>query len=102
MPNPVKYVSELLPVSLAEAEPPKPVESSHSRPQKGAKYNVTYTLYPYSKWVHAMGRIPIGIRGSSKLRKGKTNSDMRGRAALSGSSVVVRVIPSSYSDRMTS
>lgn len=102
MPNPVKYVSELLPVSLAEAEPPKPVESSHSRPQKGAKFNVTYTLYPFSKWVHAMGRIPNDLRGSRNLGKSKTNSGMAGKQPAQGSSVIVRVIPSSYSDRMTS
>jgi len=101
MPNPVQYVSQLLPVDVAEHEPPKPVQSSKSKPQKGAKYNVTYTLYPFSKWVHAMGRIPMALRGSKNIGKSKTNSGMNGRQPAQGSSVIVRVIPDSYSDRMT-
>ncbi len=102
MPNPVQYVNELLPVEVAEHEPPKPVQSSKSKPQKGAKFNVTYTLYRFSGFVHAMGRIPMALRGSKNVGKSHTNSGMTGRQPSQGSSVIVRVIPNSYSDRMTS
>lgn len=102
MPNPVQYVNALLPVDVAEHEPPKPVQSSKSRPQKGAKFNVTYTLYRFGGFVHAMGRIPNALRGSKNLGKSRTNSGMTGKQPSQGSSVIVRVIPSSYGDRVTS
>jgi hypothetical protein len=103
MPNPsVFYVSELLPVDVAEAEPPKPVESTHSKPRRVAMFDVTYTLYRFGGWVHDVATIPMSIRGSKNVQKSRTNSGMRGQAALAGSAAIMRIIPSSYSDRMTS
>jgi hypothetical protein len=101
MPNPVVYVNALLPVSVTEAEPPKPVQSSKSRPQKGARFNVTYTLYAFGKWCANAGNIPSELRGSRSYKIVKTNSGMRGRQSVHGSAAIVRNIPDSYSDRMT-
>lgn len=102
MPNPsVFYVSERLPVDVAEAEPPKPVESTHSRPRRIATFDVTYTLYRFGGWVQNVANIPMSIRGSKNAQKSRTNSGMRGKSALQGSAAIMRVIPSSYSDRMT-
>jgi len=103
MPNPhVIYVCENVPVNRAQDEPPKPVESSHSQPQKVAKFNVVATLWNFGGAFTKVGLIPNALRGSRTYKPNLTNSGMEGRKAAQSSAAIIRQIPSSWSDRQTS
>jgi hypothetical protein len=101
MPSPI-YTNVVVPVDVIQDEPPKPVESSHSVPQKGAKHAIVYTWYAFGAWARQPINIPTALRHSREPLTPlvPTNQGMVGQRTANNPAVIVRVIPQSNSARI--
>lgn len=100
MPQPI-YYNVIEPVDVTQKEPPKPVESSHSKPQRVAKMAVSHTLYAFGSLFVDPEHIPASLRSTRAPKHTAANSPTTGRTPQFGSSQIVRTIPDSYSDSMS-
>jgi len=100
VPAPI-YVNKSVRSEVTEQEPPKPVQSSHSRPRRVAAHAVAYTLYAFGALFVDPQHIPASLRSTRNPVHTPANSNTKGRAPQFGSSQIVRSIPDSYGDSIT-